>query len=279
MGIGVDDRAIADRAARAEEHAGLDHHVAADLRVERHEHRLGRDHRRARPHGGLAQAALHDGLRGGELHPIVDAHRLFLARHDGDAAQPPGARGFDDVGEVILPLGVVVADGLDQRQRLAPVDGHDARIAGARRQLGRGRVLLLADRNQFVALDDEAPVAGRVGRRKAHRRHGRAVGERAAQGGKRGGREERRVAEDDQQVVVAPRNRLAGGKRGVRRPEPLGLDIDVDLRSDGTGGLRHVVAAGTDDHREGVRAGACAGGQDVGQHGLARNPMKHLGKR
>ena len=111
-------RAVFDDAARADHDMGLDHHVAADLGVERQEHGLGRGQRRAADHGAAAQPVLHRGFCGGELGAIVDAHDLALVCDQGARDKAAGVGDLDDVGEVIFLLRVVGLDRVEKAQRV-----------------------------------------------------------------------------------------------------------------------------------------------------------------
>ena len=98
----VDDRAVLDRHAGADDDMRLDEHVAANARVPRQEHGLRRDKRRAAGHRAHAQPTLHRGLRGCELHSVVDAHNLVFPRLKGQRPKATGVGDLDDVGEVVL---------------------------------------------------------------------------------------------------------------------------------------------------------------------------------
>ena len=77
--------------AGADHDMGLDEDVAANLRVERQEHRFRRDQRRALDHCAAAEPILQRGLRGCELNAVVDAHDLASPRRSRVRATRPRA--------------------------------------------------------------------------------------------------------------------------------------------------------------------------------------------
>ena len=92
---------------------------------------------------------------------------------------------------------------------------------------GLGGVLFLADGDELAALLDQPAVAGRIGRAEADDHDRRALGELLARGREqRLGLDQRRVAEHDEDVVIAARDRRARRKHGVAGAEPLLLDED-----------------------------------------------------
>ena len=107
MREGADERAVLDPDPRPDHDMGLDEDVAAHSDVEREEHGLGGDKRRALGHRATAQPILQRRLGGGELRPVVDAHHLLLVRDQGPRDEAAGARDLDDVGEVVFPLGII----------------------------------------------------------------------------------------------------------------------------------------------------------------------------
>ena len=122
-----------------------------------------------------------DALGCGELDPVVDAHDL-LGRRLGDRA--PAALGGDDggqVGQVVLALGVVVADGVEQGEEPAPVHRHHAGVAERDRALVPAGLGGFDDaRERAVRGENQAPVLGGVLRAEAQHRSGRASPSRRA---------------------------------------------------------------------------------------------------
>ena len=106
----ADDDAVAEHHAALEHGVDVDEDVTADHDLTAHidAHRIGE--RRARHHQGACARMLHRTLRLGELDPVVDAEHLGDRRRsewrDLDLVLH---RHRDDVGEVVLTLGVGVA--------------------------------------------------------------------------------------------------------------------------------------------------------------------------
>ena len=162
---------------RPDHDMGLDEDVAANSGVERQEHRLGSDQRRALGHRPPAQPILQRRLGGGELRPVVDAHHLLLVGDQGPRDEAPRVGDLDDVGEVIFLLGVVGRDRIQKLQRFGSAEGDRSGVAQARGPLFGACVLVLADRDQPSAALDQPAVAGRVGGLEAQRDDIRALGQ------------------------------------------------------------------------------------------------------
>ena len=176
MREGADDRAILDPDPGADHDVGLDDDVAADLGVEREEHRLGSDKRRALGHRPPAQPILQFRLGPGELRPVVDAHHLLFVGHERPRDEAPRVGDFDDVGEVIFALSVVGRHSGQKFQSFLPIEGDRPGVAPTRSPLLGACVLMLADRDQAPVTFDQPPVAGRFGGLEAERDHIRAAG-------------------------------------------------------------------------------------------------------
>ncbi len=92
------------------------------------------------------------------------------------------------------------------------------------------------------------------------------------------GSQKRRVAENDQQIVVAALDRLAGGERGVGGAQTLRLHIDADVGRNRLRRSGHVLASGTDDDRKRGGARLRAGGEHMAKHRAARDGMEDFGQ-
>ena len=126
MAVGLDLGAILDGDAWAEEDVRLDHHVAADDRVEGHIDRVGIDQRRAVRHQARAGPALVDGFGLRQLSTRVDAeHLVFRTRHDGglQSARPGD---LDGIRQVVFALGIGVADRAQDGNQVLRAKPHDA---------------------------------------------------------------------------------------------------------------------------------------------------------
>jgi hypothetical protein len=100
----------------------------------------------------------------GQLHLAVDAqHFPFALRLRGTHRQALGDRQRDDVGQVVLALGVVVLQLAQPVGQAGRRDGHDAGIDLADRLLLGRRVLLLDDADHVAGrIAHDAAVAGRL---------------------------------------------------------------------------------------------------------------------
>ena len=273
---GADGAAVADDHAGAEHAVRLDDDVAPENRIDAQEHRLGRDQRRPAELGRPAQAGLDRGLGLAELHPVVDALRLRLGhRHHGDGKSVcDGQR--HRVGEVVLAVGVVVADPLQEAEGVGTRERHQPGIGQAHRPLGPRGVLLLADRQHAAPLRQHPPVAGRVGGLEGQHRHRRALTQGRAQPRVGLGGDQRRVAEGDDHVLPALQRRT-GGEHGMRRAEALGLGMDAGAGRHALDLAGDVLPAGLDHHGEAGGTGLLHGGQHVAEHGAVSEFVEHLG--
>ena len=146
------------------------------------------------------------------------------------------------------------------------------------RPLRRARVLHLADRDELLALDQEPPVTGRIGRRKAEHDE---VGfhERPPERLQRRRRDQRRVGVKHENVVGRRRERLPRREHGVAGPQPLRLHMDRRLR-------RRLADIGLDrarirpdHHRHPVRARRPRRADHVPEHRVAGDLVHDLGRR
>ncbi len=126
-------------------------------------------------------------------------------------------------------------------------------------------VLVLADIEQVVARHDEAAVTGGVPRLETERHDGGALAQGLAQLGQRIGADQRRVGIDHDDVVVLPRQRLAGAEHRMPGAEPLPLDEDFHVGV-ARSLLGHPVAVGTDDDGDPCRSGRHHGFEHMAQH-------------
>jgi hypothetical protein len=231
----------------------------------------------------VAQAALHDRLGHGQLGARVDAEDLVLAALGDQAGEAPGGGQAVDLGQVVLALGVVVADRLEQAEQGRPLAQHDAAVAEVDGQglgVGLGR---LDDPEQAAAgaLDHHAAVVRRVGAAKAERDQGRPLGaaperHHVLQGARR---DQRRVTEQHQHVagavgtmvtvegVPGGQHRVAGAERQVLHHGAVGL-----------GGLGDLVHARAEHHHDPLWTERRGRVDHVAQHGLAGDLVQHLGQ-
>ena len=167
----MDHRAVGDGDAGADHHERLDRDVAAELGVGGKINGFRRDQRHAGVERRLAQPRLHHRFRFRKLRLGVDAAHFVFAGLDHDGLQSFISRTMVTAStQIILALAVGIADLVEDRQRLAPVERHHAGIA----QRDLRAALALASACSRIASQVVAfrPAAGRS--RSDRRRESRA---------------------------------------------------------------------------------------------------------
>ena len=215
--------------ARTEHHVRLDRHVAAEFGVGAKKHRLGRDHRNAGFHRGVAQPPLHHILGLGELRLAVDPAHLILRGFQRHRFQRHAVGDRHRVGQIEFALGVVVSDAIEDFERDFAAQRHQPAVAQIDLALEVARVPLLADGHQAVPVHHEAAVAGRIGGPETQHRDACMMIDRATQPLERIGADQRRVAEDHQDIVGALRDGRARGQHRIGGAAPLGLNENLRL--------------------------------------------------
>ena len=181
------------------------------------------------------------------------------------------------IGQIKLPLDVVIADGLENRQRLAPSQGHQAGIAKGQRPLRGGRIFVLADRQKrALCITDEPTVAGRVLCLEAKGNDGISAGERLAEMPQRGGLDERRIGEQDEDVVMAFRHGLACGEDRMSGPVPLGLKMNRDTRKAPPRLCSHILPVWTDHDGDVVDLRLAHRPEHMRKQAAPGDPVQHL---
>ncbi|MNX76259.1 hypothetical protein D3C86_1077620 [compost metagenome] len=274
----ADAAAAADPGAAVELDARLDHRVLAegDPRPDPGGAGALDGHPGFEP---LARGALLVGFaEGHQLQPGVDARDLDLVvgRVGGDD-QALAVEGRHRVGQVVLALGVVVADALEGREQLGPVGEVDPGVDFADFALGLGGVLVLDDPRQVTGLvaHDAAVARGVLGLEGEHRQSGAglAVGlEHREQGP---GAQEGHVAAQDDDLAREARKRALGLEDGVGSAELLALLDGLDRLAQRGADLLGAVPDDGDRARD---AQALHGREHVPDEGLARDPVEDLGQ-
>ena len=131
----------------------------------------------------------------------------------------------------------------------------------------------------MAALEQQPAVAGGIGGAEAEHGEGCALRQRRAQPRKGLGRNQRRVAERDQQIVGAARDRLAGGQHRMRGAEPLALDEGRGIRAHALDLVGDRLVVRPDHDRERGAASVRGGIQHMRQQRLAGDGMQHLRQR
>ena len=173
----------------------------------------------------LVDAPPQDGIGLGQLHAVVDPHRLIGVGHrQGPHRQPLGAGDLEHVGQIVFPLGVVAADGAQRFENQRRLKSVDTRIDLVDGLLLGGGVLLFDDAQHRLAVTDNAPVAvgiGHLGGKDGDRRllFG-MVGKKALQGL---ATQERHVAAQEKQGAGKVAQFVGGAEQGMAGAELLGL--------------------------------------------------------
>src|SRR6185437_10664398 len=202
MAEGLDRHAVADPGARPEHHVRFDHHIPADLGV------VGEiDCRRVvQRHAGLHEIfspeRLELRLRLGEAGAVVDAQHLAGVGDRMLDAHAVRIGELDSVGEVILALGVLVLDSVDDPSQGIGPEAHEPGVHQADLPLRLAGIGEFADGEQPAAFGDQPAIAKRVLGLEAHH--------------------------DDVGAVVEPGRNILDGLRAQHRPVAVEHD-DIAL--------------------------------------------------
>src|SRR3954454_19748401 len=161
----VDSRAVGDTDAGTEDDMRLDRDVAAELRVVCEPDALRVDQGRPLLKRLLAASALPLQLEVGELDAAIDPCGLIRIAFDYDCIASFGGGDVDDIGEVVLAGGIVVADLVEPPEEVIGADGHHAGVAEPDCALLLRRILKLDHFCDMVAVSkDDPPVFQWIGR-------------------------------------------------------------------------------------------------------------------
>ena len=225
-------------------------------------------------HGLGAGAGLEGGLGGGEVGAGVDAEGLGLGAGDDGGGEAAGAGEGDDVGEVVLALGVVVADlgeeverGWRRRRR----GGRNCRAGCASWSRRRRPCASTMASRRAVGVEDEAAVAAGVRGLEAEDDDGGAGGAGVEHRLQRLRADERGVAVEDDDVALEALELRGGLQHGVG-----GAELLLSARRRGRPGRCARAAAATSSApwpvTRTVRSGStrAGGGEGVGEERGAR---------
>ena len=273
---------------RVAEEEGLrpDYAVTADGGVWANPSLRGVNKGDAAGHEASVNAVARDGRELGELGAAVDAETLGVVVYVqcGDALAVR-AQDFYHVGEVVLALGVVVADLADMGGKRRAVEGIATGVALEQRGRLLGRAISLFDVAQHGTgvVELKAAVAEGIGRR-----HGKdgcrsgAICDASCEA--RNG-----LRPDEWQVCVEHDNGTivdAGGLKcdahGVAGAEALGLVDALDarpltLRVGGVDDGAHLVGVAAHDDDDAVASAGEGSVDHPANHGLAENLVRDLG--
>ena len=183
------------------------------------------------------------------------------------------------IDQIIFALAVGIADPVENFERIAAVERHHAGIAQRDLALLGAGVGLLADRDQAVALHQQPAIAGRIGGAEAEHGERGAILQRRAHARESLGRNQRRVAERDQEIVGAARDRLARRQQRMRGAEPLALHEGLGIGTDAAHLVGDRLVVRSDHDRKPGILPLRRGVQHMGEQRLAGNGMQHLGQR
>ncbi len=164
--IGANPDPVAEHHIAFDDHVDVDHRVTTVTQTATQIETCRVDQRQAGEHQRARLAALVAALEHRQLLPVIDPGNLFLAGrcqrlHDHAVA----GRQRDDIGQVVLALGIVVAEPPEPVAQLRGRHGHDAGVDLADGTLGAARVLVLDDcRDPPVLIAPDASITARVGK-------------------------------------------------------------------------------------------------------------------
>ena len=187
-----------------------------------------------------------------------------------------GAGVLDDVGQIVLALGLLDLERVEQRHEPCGIERHDAGIAHARALQALVRVALLDDRGEAALIEGEAAIAAGIGRAEAQHRDRRGGGAPGVeQVAERLGGDQRRVAVEHQHLALLRQmrarrhDRVAGAELRLLIDDHRRQRAAIDL-----GGDR--IHARRQDHDEPLGRERRRGRQHMRDHRAARQRMQHL---
>ena len=276
--VGADHRVLGHDGRTEQLGAGQDRHVGTQHHVGVDPGGGGVHHRHAVAHPPGDDAAVELPAEDGELGAVVGALRLHdvvdRVRPDREArlaGQP------DDVGQVELTLGVVVADPRQRLEQELCVEGEDPAVDLADVALVRRRILLLHDRlDVTVGVAHHPAVAERVGHHPRHDAH-RALGRLVLGGERLEARplQQRGVGGDDQHGAGRAARLDRDPDRARRTVEDL-LDRQHGVGHELLDVRTHLVALMTDHRHDLLRLEHRHRGQHVADHAAPADPVQDL---
>ena len=270
----MDHRAVLHRHARPEHDIRLHRHVPAQHGIMREEHRFRRDQRGTIGHRLGAAQLLPVRLHPRQFRTAVDARHFARAGLDHGAFLP---RQHHDIGQIIFPRRIIVADLVEQHEQVRRARRHQAAIAQGDSALGLARVLIfhhLLDRAGAVRHDP--PIGRRIIGPETQHHAARIVPETQTVDHRLHGlgAHQRHIAVEDQHIAGKALERVMRLAHGMAGAQLLGLLGNDDVAVRQAGGNLLLARA---DHHDGALHTKRA--QRVGQmmqHRLARNGVQNL---
>ena len=264
--------------ARTEDHMGFDNNVASEPCVEGEGYSRRIDQCGTVAHCRPAKPRLEAQFGNGELRPVIDAKHFVLACDQGCDPQATRPRYGNNVSQVIFVLAVGIADGIEQRQSVAPVDGHQPSAANFDFLFLPGRVPVFPYGRKTPSVQNKPSVTARLSRLEPQGGDGVLLCcKRMAHGDEGFRAHQRRIGEDDENVVIPSQDCLSRGKHRMRGSKPFGLDCDFATLRDGLGLRGHRVMAWACHNGDISRPGLKERTQDVAEHRPAGKLMQNLG--
>src|SRR5258706_9550417 len=272
--VRADRHAVAELNLALEYAVDVDRHVAAAGEGSAHvaARRIGERH--ALFHERIGELALVDALQLGELAAAVHAECLprragLDGRHRYGLLRPQR----DDIGKVVLLLGVVVLQLREPGLELLRRRHDDAGVDLAQRALPRVGVFLFDDRHYFLSVSQDAPVSG--GTVECRRQKAKPLPRRLDQLLQRLGAYQRDVPVEHESRPALVEMRGGLHHRMTRAELRFLHDPDGAVLPHG---LAHVLASVTIDDADHFRRELLRGIENVREHGPARKAVQHLGR-
>ena len=262
----ADRRTVRHRDARAEDDVRLHRHVAAQHRVVREPHRLGRDQRRAVGHRLRPPPRLPRRLDRGELGTAVDARHLVRPRLDHRRRPPRRARQHDDVGQIVFARRIAVRHLRQQPPQILAAHRHQPGIAKGYGALFIARILVLDHRLDAPVGRQHAAVRARVRGAEAEHDARRRVAlvQPRDQTPHRLRPDQRHVAVEDQHVALETGERVPCLQHRVPGAQLLGLQRGG--RAERRHRRLHLLGQRTRHHHDPLRAQFPHRREQVEQH-------------
>ncbi|MCY1299813.1 hypothetical protein D9M70_493540 [compost metagenome] len=210
---------------------------------------------------------------------VVHAEDFLLGDFHRHHGKPGGVGLLHRIGEVILPLGIGVADALEQPEAVVGAKAHHTAVAQLDRQfLWRG-VLGLADRPQAAVFHQQPAVGAWLFAREAGDRHGRAVDQGLPQARQRLCANQRRVAEQHQHAALFKAlQRRPSGQHRMGGTQALMLHECPGARRELADILGHLWRVRPDHHGQLVRSGGVRCREHVAEQRPVADLVHHLGQ-
>ena len=219
----MDRRSLFDDNSRAKDDIGFQQAIGGQFRVMVQEHCFRRLHRHTIQHCLFARPGLPSCLDPGEFGSRVDTLQFVFGCLQCNGASAFGTGDFDNIGKIVFPLRVVVADTVQQFYCAPSGDRDDAAIAKCDRLLRLAGFTFLPNCQKLAILDNQAAIACRSIGFEPENHHLRAVLQFIAHRTQRLGAGQRGVAKKNENIIILPGKGFTCGKDGMCRSKPFCL--------------------------------------------------------